>query len=67
MPNFTTVKNWIKEAAREMGARCPDSQAKALAGAWITQNDGSLGFNPLTYSDPTGEQACKAWFKAVAA
>ena len=69
MPNFIEVKKWIREAAKEIGAYVPECQAKFYAGEFLTSMDPDtfLRTSSLTYSDPTGEKACKEWFKAVAA
>lgn len=68
MPNFMQVRDWIKEAADLMGARISNRKAKHYAGEWLLLQDAALSYNSLTYSDTTGEKACKAWFiKEVAA
>lgn len=65
MPNFIQVKKWIQEAAEMMGARISNRKAKHLAGEWLLVQDATLSYNSLTYSDSTGEEACKRWFHSV--
>ena len=66
MPNFIQVKKWIQEAAELMGAKISGRKAKHYAGEYLLTLDAELSYNALTYSDPTGEQACKAWFMSQA-
>lgn len=62
MPNFIQVKKWIQEAAELMGAKVSNRKAKHYAGEWLLTQDAELSYNSLTYSDSTGEEACKRWF-----
>ena len=62
MPNFIQVKKWIQEAAELMGAKISGRKAKHYAGEYLLTLDAQLSYNSLTYSDTTGEEACKRWF-----
>lgn len=62
MPNFIQVKKWIQEQAETTGVQISSRKAKHLAGEWLMLQDPLLSYNSLTYSDTTGEAACKAWF-----
>ena len=64
MPSFMQVRDWIREAAREMGAQISGRKAKHYAGEYLLTLEG-LAHSTITYSDPTGEEACKRWFMAV--
>ena len=69
MPTFVQVKQWILEAAAEMGAKMSVRRAKGLAGDYLAAIDAdpTLRYSVLTYSDPTGEAAVRRWFQQVAA
>lgn len=68
MPTFKDAKRWIREAARELGAQLNGREAQALAGAYLTtlDTDPQLRQSSITYGDPTGERAVKAWFRGIA-
>lgn len=61
MPTFIQVRDWIRDAAREMGASISSRKAKHYAGEYMLNLDTDL-YHSITYSDPTGEEACKRWF-----
>ncbi|GAA1110701.1 hypothetical protein [Nesterenkonia jeotgali] len=67
MPTFKEAKSWIREAARELGAQVNGREAQALAGAYLTtlDTDPQLRQSALSYADPTGERAVKAWFRGI--
>lgn len=58
IPSFMQVRDWIKEAGQFYGVSVSVRHAKSLAGKYLD----SLEHNPLTYSDETGEEACRRWF-----
>ena len=62
MPTFIQVRKWIQEAAQLMGAKISVRKAKHYAGEYLLTLDAELSYNSLTYSDSTGEEACKRWF-----
>lgn len=64
MPTFIQVKEWIREAGEHYGVKVSVRHAKSLAGAYMTsiEADPQLSYNSLTYTDTTGEEACRRWF-----
>ena len=70
MPTFVAVKKAIQEEARRAGEHMPVSRAKHLAGKYLDTLAADplvREKSPLTYVDPTGEQAVKKWFRATTA
>lgn len=60
IPNFTTVKGWILEAAAESNLIMSVRRAKGLAGEYLTRNDPDA-YKRFTYGDPVGEGVARRW------
>lgn len=60
LPNFTTLKGWILEAAAESNVKMSVRQAKKVAGDYLTQNDPDL-YKRITHLDPVGEGVASRW------
>ena len=60
IPNFTTVKGWILEAAAESHLTMSVRRAKELAGEYLAKNDPDA-YKRFTYGDPVGEGVARRW------
>lgn len=60
IPNFTTIKGWILEAAAESHVVMSVRRAKGLAGDYLTKNDPDA-YKRFTYGDPVGEGVARRW------
>lgn len=60
IPNFTTVKGWILEAAAESNLVMSVRRAKGLAGEYLAKNDPDA-YKRFTYGDPVGEGVARRW------
>lgn len=60
LPNFTTLKGWILEAAAESNTKMSVRAAKKLAGDYLIQNDPDL-HKRITHADPVGEGVASRW------
>lgn len=62
IPNFTTVKGWILEAAAESNVVMSTRRAKKLAGDYLTKNDPDA-YIRIAYKDPVGEAVARRWME----
>jgi len=62
VPNFTTIKGWILEAAAESNMVMSVRRAKKMAGDYLDRNDPDA-YNRLGYADPVGEGVARRWIE----
>lgn len=60
---FMVIKSWMRTAASEFGIPLSSREAHRVTNVYVSTLRGDE-YSTITYSDPTGEAACRRWLAA---